>query len=65
MGVNCEILNDFLSRWVDVLLQGPRPLILEASGNAGMQDVLDLLLSKKGLEVLTGEANKSIANIYT
>ena len=65
MGVNCEISNDLLARCVDAMLQGPRPLILDASGNAGMQEALDLLLRRKGLEVLTGEAKKSIANIYT
>ena len=49
---------------MELLIQGPRPLVLEASGNSGMQDMLLQLLSKKGGEELTGKLKQSIKEIY-
>jgi len=53
-----------LERWVELLVQGPRPLVLEASGNSGMHDMLMLLLSKKGDEDLIGKMKQSIKEVF-
>ena len=52
--------HNFILRWVELLIQGPRPLVLEASGNSGMHDMLMQLSSKEGGEELTGKLKKSI-----
>ena len=52
--------HNFITRWVELLIQGPRPLVLEASGSSGMHDMLMQLLSKKGGEELTEKWKESI-----
>ena len=49
---------------MELLIQGPRPLVLEALGNSGMHDMLRQLLSKKGGEELTEKLKKSIREIH-
>ena len=48
---------------MELLIQGPRPLVLEALGNSGMHDMLKQLLSNKGGEELTEKLKKSIREI--
>ena len=48
---------------MELLIEGPRPLVLEAAGNSGMRDMLLQLLSKKGGEELTGKLRQSIKDI--
>ena len=49
---------------MELLVLGPRPLVLEASGNSGMHDMLMLLLSKKGDEDLIGKMKQSIKAVF-
>ena len=49
---------------MELLIQGPRPLVLEAAGNSGMHDMLLQLLSKKGGEKLTGKLRPLIKDIH-
>ena len=57
--------HNFILRWVELLIQGPRPLVLEASGNSGMHDMLMQLSSKKGGEKLTEKWKESIRDILS
>ena len=57
--------HNFIPRWVELLIQGPRPLVLEASSNSGMHDMLMRLLSKKGGEELTEKWKESIRDILS
>ena len=57
--------HNFITRWVELLIQGPRPLVLETSGSSGMHEMLMQLLSKKGGEELTGKLKKSIRDILS
>ena len=50
--------NNFNTRWVDLLVQGPRPLVLEASGFKLLK-----LVSKKGGEDLTGKFKQAIKDL--
>ena len=55
--------HQYYQRWVELMIQGPRPLVLEASGNSGMHGMLLQLLSKKGGEELSGKLKQSIKAI--
>ena len=55
--------TNITTRWVELMIQGPRPLILEASGNSGMHGMLLQLLSKKSGEELSGKLKQSIKAI--
>ena len=55
--------NNITTRWVELMVQGPRPLVLEASGNSGMHGMLLQLLSKKSGEELSGKLKQSIKAI--
>ena len=48
---------------MELLIEGPRPLVLEALGNSGMHDMLRQMLSKKGGEELAEKLKKSIREI--
>ena len=55
--------HNFITRWVELLIEGPRPFVLETLGNPGMHDMLSQLLSNKGGQELTEKLKKSIREI--